>query len=98
MPAAGEPLFQAAAANLNPWTEVKVDRKNPARGPLLVISGEKDRTVPRAYRPRLVQEAGEEQGAGDRVRGDARTRPRPDHRQRLAVKWPTQRWTSFDAS
>jgi non-heme chloroperoxidase len=46
VPAAGAPLFQGAAANLNPWTEVKVDRKNPDRGPLLLISGEKDHTVP----------------------------------------------------
>ena len=40
------PLFQGAMANLNPFTEVKVDTKNPARGPLLIISGEKDHTVP----------------------------------------------------
>jgi pimeloyl-ACP methyl ester carboxylesterase len=46
VPASGVPLFQAAAANLNPWTEAKVDTKNPARGPLLIISGEKDHTVP----------------------------------------------------
>jgi pimeloyl-ACP methyl ester carboxylesterase len=46
VPAAGAPLFQAAAANLNPWTEVKVDTENPDRGPLLIISGEKDHTVP----------------------------------------------------
>lgn len=46
VPAAGVPLFQAATANLNPWTEVKVDHDNPARGPLLIISGEKDHTVP----------------------------------------------------
>jgi non-heme chloroperoxidase len=46
VPAAGAPLFQGAAANLNPWTEVKVDRTNPDRGPLLLISGEKDHTVP----------------------------------------------------
>ncbi len=31
VPAAGAPLFQAAAADLNPWTEVKVDSKNPGR-------------------------------------------------------------------
>jgi non-heme chloroperoxidase len=48
VPASGEPLFQAAAANINPWTEVKVDTENPDRGPLLIISGEKDHTVPRA--------------------------------------------------
>jgi non-heme chloroperoxidase len=46
VPASGTPLFQAAAANLNPWTEAKVDSKNPDRGPLLIISGEKDHTVP----------------------------------------------------
>jgi non-heme chloroperoxidase len=46
VPAAGAPLFQAATANLNPWTEAKVDTENPERGPLLIISGEKDNTVP----------------------------------------------------
>ena len=46
VPAPGAPLFQAAAANLNPWTEAKVDTKNRDRGPLLIISGEKDHTVP----------------------------------------------------
>jgi pimeloyl-ACP methyl ester carboxylesterase len=46
--APGKPLFQAAMANLDPWTEVKVDTKNPDRGPLLIISGEKDHTVPHA--------------------------------------------------
>jgi pimeloyl-ACP methyl ester carboxylesterase len=44
--AAGAPLFQAATANLNPWTEAKVDTENPDRGPLLIMSGEKDHTVP----------------------------------------------------
>ena len=46
VPAPGQPLFQAAVANLNPWTEVKVDTANPERGPLLIIEGEKDNTVP----------------------------------------------------
>src|SRR5882724_5658998 len=46
VPASGVPLFQAATANLNPWTEAKVATKNPDRGPLLIISGEKDNTVP----------------------------------------------------
>jgi non-heme chloroperoxidase len=46
VPASGIPLFQAASANLNPWTEAKVDTGNAERGPLLVISGEKDHTVP----------------------------------------------------
>jgi non-heme chloroperoxidase len=46
VPAAGLPLFQAATANLNPWTEVKVNSKNPDRGPLLIVAGDKDHTVP----------------------------------------------------
>jgi len=45
-PAPGRPLFQAATANLFPWTVAKADRKNPARGPMLIISGEKDNIVP----------------------------------------------------
>src|SRR5512133_763142 len=46
VPASGAPIFQAATANLNPWTEAKVNSKDPERGPLLLISGEKDHTVP----------------------------------------------------
>jgi pimeloyl-ACP methyl ester carboxylesterase len=48
VPAAGNPLFQAATANLNPFTEAKVDTKNDDRGPLLIVAGEKDHTVPLA--------------------------------------------------
>jgi non-heme chloroperoxidase len=48
VPASGIPLFQAAAANFNPRTEAHVDTRNPHRGPLLIISGAKDNTVPRA--------------------------------------------------
>jgi non-heme chloroperoxidase len=48
VPAPGAPLFQSAAANLNPWTEAKVDTGNPGRGPMLIISGERDHTVPPA--------------------------------------------------
>jgi non-heme chloroperoxidase len=46
VPGPGAPIFQAAAANLNPFTEAKVDTKNPDRGPLLITSGEKDHQVP----------------------------------------------------
>jgi non-heme chloroperoxidase len=42
----GIALVQMGNANLNPWTESKVDTKNPDRGPLLIIDGEKDQTVP----------------------------------------------------
>jgi pimeloyl-ACP methyl ester carboxylesterase len=44
--APGVALMQMANANVNPWTEAKVDTKNPDRGPLLIIDGEKDHTVP----------------------------------------------------
>ena len=42
----GISLAQMGNANLNPWTESKVNTKNPDRGPLLIIDGEKDHTVP----------------------------------------------------
>jgi non-heme chloroperoxidase len=42
----GIALVQMGNANLNPWTEAKVNTKNPGRGPLLIIDGEKDHTVP----------------------------------------------------
>jgi non-heme chloroperoxidase len=46
VPGSGAPVFQAATANLNPWTEVRVDTENPDRGPMLIMSGEMDNTVP----------------------------------------------------
>jgi hypothetical protein len=42
VPTPGKPLFQAATANLNPWTEAKVDTKNPDRGPLLLDRDRED--------------------------------------------------------
>jgi len=46
VPGAGEPLFQAASANLNPWSEASVDSTNPERGPMLILSADSDHTVP----------------------------------------------------
>jgi pimeloyl-ACP methyl ester carboxylesterase len=48
VPGPGLPLFQAAFANFNPRTEAAVETKNPNRGPLLLISGDQDHTVPTA--------------------------------------------------
>ena len=48
VPAPGRPIFQAAAANLNPWTEARVESQVSCRGPLLVMSGDADHTVPPA--------------------------------------------------
>jgi pimeloyl-ACP methyl ester carboxylesterase len=44
--APGVALMQMANANVNPRTEARVDTKNPGRGPLLIIDGEHDHTVP----------------------------------------------------
>jgi pimeloyl-ACP methyl ester carboxylesterase len=48
IPAPGRPLFEAAAANFNPHSPAKVDTDNSDRGPLLLIMGGKDHTVPEA--------------------------------------------------
>lgn len=62
IPAPGRPLFQAATANIDPNTEARVDYKNPKRGPLLLISGSDDNTVPFAitnasYKRQLTSKA-----------------------------------------
>ena len=62
VPTSGKPLFQAAAANLNPWTEAKVDTRNPDRGPLLIMSGEKDHTVPWAIANASYQQQRDNEG------------------------------------
>jgi len=46
VPASGAPIFQAATANLNPPTQVKVDTMRGAHGPMLIVGGEKDHAVP----------------------------------------------------
>ena len=48
VPSARNPLFQAATANLNPFTEAKVDTENHRRGPMLIVSGAEDATTPPA--------------------------------------------------
>lgn len=46
--APGRPLFQAATANVNPKAATRIDVTTADRGPLLIMSGEKDTIVPRA--------------------------------------------------
>lgn len=79
----GKVLFQAASANLNPWTEDKVDTENPERGPMLILAGEKDHTVPHGGRKRLVQ-ARAPQPRRDRDRRDRGPRSLVDDRPMLA--------------
>ena len=79
----GISLAQMGNANLNPWTEAKVDTLNPDRGPVLIIEGEKDHTVPWAIAERRLQ-AAEAQPRRDGDREDAEPRPLPHDRPRLA--------------
>jgi pimeloyl-ACP methyl ester carboxylesterase len=67
VPTSGKPLFQAATANLNPWTEAKVDTRNPERGPLLIISGERDHTVPPAIASASYKQQRDNQGVTEIV-------------------------------
>jgi len=87
VPAPGAPLFQAAAANLNPWTEAKVNSRNPDRGPLLIIAGEKDHTVPWAIANASFNKQRRNEGVTEIVkipgRGHALT---IDHRWRVVAQ------------
>ncbi len=48
IPAPGKPLFEAAAANFSPHSPAEVATDNQSRGPLLLMTGGKDHTVPEA--------------------------------------------------
>jgi pimeloyl-ACP methyl ester carboxylesterase len=48
IPAPGQPLFEAAAANFSLHSPAKVNTGTPERGPLLLIMGGQDHTVPEA--------------------------------------------------
>jgi len=68
VPGAGEPLFQAASANLNPWTEAKVDSRNPERGPMLILSADSDQTVPWAIANAAYKKEKRNQGVTEIVK------------------------------
>ena len=97
VPASGVPLFQAATANLNPWTEVKVKSKNPDRGPLLIIDGEKDHTVPWAIANASYKKQKRNKGVTEIVKV-AGPRPLAHDRPRLARGRRHSRSTSSSAS
>jgi non-heme chloroperoxidase len=64
----GEPLFQAAAANINPWSEAKVDSRNAERGPMLIIAGDSDHAVPWAIANAAYKKQTRNQGVTEIVR------------------------------
>lgn len=68
VPGAGEPLFQAASANLNPWSEAQVDSMNPDRGPMLIISADSDHTVPWAIANAAYEKEKRNQGMTEIVK------------------------------
>ena len=80
--ASGIPIFQAAAANLNPFSETKVKFKAEDRGPILIISGENDHTVPHAI-SHAAYKKHSKNTRRHRVHRDPRPRTLADHRPRL---------------
>ena len=80
--APGLPLFQASTANLNPGSELRVDRTNPERGPLLITSGESDHAVPWA----LANAAYKKQRANPGVT-EIQEIPRRDHTLTIDSGW-----------
>jgi pimeloyl-ACP methyl ester carboxylesterase len=46
IPSPGKPLFEAAFANFSTQSPAKVDTRDASRGPLLLIAGGRDTTVP----------------------------------------------------
>ena len=72
VPGPGEPLFQAAAANFNPWSEAKVDTKNRDRGPLLIISADGDHTVPWAIANASYKKQAKNDGATEITKVEGR--------------------------
>ena len=56
VPSPGRPLFEAAVANFSLHSPLKVDTDNEARGPLLLIMGGRDHTVPEAITKSTVKQ------------------------------------------
>ncbi|HKW35292.1 MAG TPA: alpha/beta hydrolase [Candidatus Acidoferrum sp.] len=69
---AGEPLFQAATANVNPWSEAQVDTTNPERGPMLIISADSDHTVPFAMSNAAYKRQKRNEGVTEMVKMEGR--------------------------
>jgi non-heme chloroperoxidase len=73
VPGSGVPLFQAASANLNPWTEAKVDHKNPDRGPLLIAYGTEDHVSPKAINEAIYKKQEKNPGLTELVAIDGQS-------------------------
>jgi pimeloyl-ACP methyl ester carboxylesterase len=56
IPAPGKPLFEAAEANFSLHSPAKVNTANEGRGPLLLVMGGRDHTVPEAITKATVKQ------------------------------------------
>ncbi|MBV8691153.1 MAG: dienelactone hydrolase family protein, partial [Actinobacteria bacterium] len=56
VPGPARPLFEAATANFSPHAASKVDTDNDERGPLLLVMGGEDHTVPESVTKATAQQ------------------------------------------
>jgi pimeloyl-ACP methyl ester carboxylesterase len=89
--APGVALIQMANANLNPFTEAKVDTKNPERGPLLIIEGDDDHTV----HPAIAKAAYKRQKRNEGVT-ELKTIPNRGHALTIDSGWREVAQTALD--
>ncbi len=89
--APGVALMQMANANLNPFTEAKVDTKNPERGPLLIIEGDDDHTV----HPAIAKAAYKRQRRNEGVT-ELKTIPNRGHALTIDSGWREVARTALD--
>ena len=89
--APGVALMQMANANLNPFTEAKVDTKNPERGPLLIIEGDDDHTV----HPAIAKAAYKRQRRNEGVT-ELKTIPNRGHALTIDSGWRAVAQTALD--
>ena len=89
--APGVALMQMANANLNPFTEAKVDTKNPERGPLLIIEGDDDHTV----HPAIAKAAYKRQRRNEGVT-ELKTIPNRGHALTIDSGWRGVAQTALD--
>ncbi len=92
VPGSGIPLSQAAFANINPNTEDKADKKNPERGPMLVISGELDHQAPSA----IAEATFKKQSANEDAVTEYTEIPNRGHSLTIDSGWEQVAQTSLD--
>ena len=94
VPGPGKVLFQAANANLNPWTEDKVDTKNPERGPMLIVAAEKDHTVPYAIANASFKREKHNEGVTEVFEFEGRGHSLHRSRLEFGEQWASRKSTS----